>query len=210
MRRTCSLSSAVTPALSTALSATIFLAASLRASGGPDIALSMASRSAVNFELMASMLPPVVLPSSNGPQVLAQRVHRVAGGIGLLAQLALLGKQRRVDGGRAIEDVGGKAALGVEVARDVADGANDRQPPLPFGDPLHRLVFRHGDVDGEAAAHSRERDDGGGQERTDFHESVRQLAREIICTDHRQAILIPGLRWWPPSIGLSVKGCEDI
>ncbi|MGY4595151.1 hypothetical protein ACVWXL_002897 [Bradyrhizobium sp. GM22.5] len=67
MRRTCSLSSAVTPALSTALSATIFLAASLRASAGPDIALSMASRSAVNFELMASMLPPVVLPSSNGP-----------------------------------------------------------------------------------------------------------------------------------------------
>ncbi|MGY3466955.1 hypothetical protein ACVW0I_003826 [Bradyrhizobium sp. LM6.11] len=110
-------------------------------------------------------------------QLLAQRVHPVAGAVGLLAQLALLSELRRVDRGRAVEDVGGEAAFGIEIARDVANGADDREPALGFGDPLDCLVLRHGDVDGEAAAHGRERDDGGGQERTDFHDSVRQLAR---------------------------------
>ncbi len=113
-------------------------------------------------------------------QFLAQRVHLVAGAVGCLAQPVLLGKLGRVHSGGAIEDVGGKAPLGIEVTRNVADGADNRQPAFGFADPLHRLVFRHGDVDGEAAADGRERDDGAGQERTDFHDlSGNGVRREL-------------------------------
>src|SRR5262249_15247202 len=96
----------------------------------------------------------------------------------------------RVDGGRSIENIGGKAALGIEIARNVADGADDREPALRLRDPIHGLVFRHGDVGGKAASDGRERDDGGGQKRTDFHGNVRHLR----SSDIRLAGLILSLR----------------
>src|SRR6476469_2378488 len=108
----------------------------------------------------------------------------------------MFGELRRVDGRRYVEDVGGEAALGVEIARDVADGADDREPALRLGDPVHRLVFRDGDVNGEAAADGRERDDGGGQQRTDFHDSSGNWRRwrKLFCANDRGAVLITSLR----------------
>jgi hypothetical protein len=67
MRRTCSSSSLVAATLNTALSETSFLAASLRGSAGPSIALSMASRSALNFTFRSSMPAPIAVASSRLP-----------------------------------------------------------------------------------------------------------------------------------------------
>ena len=103
-------------------------------------------------------------------QVLADRIHLVARAVGLLAVFVVeLGPHLRVDRGRPVEDVGGKAALGIHVARDFADGPHHLQPALRDRDLVHGLVFRDGHIDGEAAADGGERDDGGGQERADFH-----------------------------------------
>ena len=171
MRRTCSSSSLVAAVLNTALSETSFLAASLRGSAGPSIALSMASRSALNFTFRSSMPVPIAVASSRrARQVLAHRVHLVACAISIFAHLLVeLLADRGVDRRRSIEDVGGKAALGIHVARDVADRAHHFQPALRHRDLVHGLIFGSRHVDGEAAADGGKRDDGGGEEGADFH-----------------------------------------
>jgi hypothetical protein len=75
-------------------------------------------------------------------QVPADRIHLVARGISVLAEfLVELLAHRRIDRGRAIEDVGGKAALRVHVARDITDRAHHLQPALRHRDLLHGLKF---------------------------------------------------------------------
>ena len=103
-------------------------------------------------------------------QVLADGVHLVARAVGVLAVFVVeLGPHFRVHRGRPVEDVGGKAALGIHVARNFADRPHHLQPALRDRDPFHGLILRDGHIDGEATAHSGERDDGGGEEGTDFH-----------------------------------------
>ena len=123
------------------------------------MALSMASRRAANFTFSASMPPPTAAPSSSEPgQVLADRIHLVARAVGVLAVFVVeFGPHFRVHRGRPVEDVGGKAALGIHVARNFADRPHHLQPALRDRDLVHGLVFRHGHIDGEAAA------DGGNE-----------------------------------------------
>ena len=95
-------------------------------------------------------------------QDFADRIHLVAGAIGLLAVFVVeLGTHFRIDGGRPVQDVGGKAPLGVHIARDVADGPDDLQPALRHGNLVHGLVLCDGDIDRETAADGGKRDDGG-------------------------------------------------
>ncbi len=103
-------------------------------------------------------------------KILADRVHPVARAIGRLAIFFdKLGSHLRGHHGGPVQDVGGEATLGIHVARDFTDCPHHRQPALRNRHPVHGLVFRDGHIDGETAAHGRQRDDGRGQERADFH-----------------------------------------
>ena len=103
-------------------------------------------------------------------QVLAHRVHLVACAIGIFAHLLVeLLTDRGVHRRRSVEDVGGKAALGIHVARDFADRAHHFQPALCDRDLVHGLIFGSRHIDGEPAADGGKRDDGSGEEGTDFH-----------------------------------------
>jgi hypothetical protein len=63
-----------------------------------------------------------------------------------------------------------KTALGVEIARNVADRPYDLQPALRNRNLLHRLVFGPRDIDREGTANGGKRDDCGSQQGTDFDE----------------------------------------
>ncbi len=97
-------------------------------------------------------------------------IHLLARAVGLLAVFFdHFGPHFRVHGGRPHQDVGGETALGIEIARNVADGPDDLQPSLGDRNLVHGLVFRGGDIDRQPAADGGKRDDGGGQQGTDFH-----------------------------------------
>ena len=103
-------------------------------------------------------------------EILADRIHLVAGAVGLLAVLFVeLSPRFRIHHRWPVQDVGGKAAFGIHVARNFAHGPDHLQPALGNGDPVHRLIFRNGHIDGEAAADSGQGDNGGSQQGTDFH-----------------------------------------
>ena len=96
-------------------------------------------------------------------------VHLVASPIGVPAILVEFGDQLRIHGGRSEHDIGGKAAFGVHVARDLANRAHHLQPALRDRDLVHGLVLRSRHIDGEPAADGGKRDDGSGKKGTDFH-----------------------------------------
>src|SRR6185295_9632801 len=79
------------------------------------------------------------------------------------AALVELLTDRGVHRRRSIEDVGGKPALGVHVARDVADRAHHFEPALRHRDLFHGLIFGSRHIDGEPAADGGKRDDDGGE-----------------------------------------------
>ena len=132
----------------------------------------MVSRSAANFAFSASMRAAhggaVVERAGQGRSriwFILSRAPSVC-----LRYLSLSSARCfRIHGGRPEQDVGGEAALGIDIARNVADGPDDLQPALRDRNLVHRLVFRDGDIDREAAADGGKRDDGGGQQGTDFH-----------------------------------------
>ncbi|MGY3160417.1 hypothetical protein ACVW0V_009557 [Bradyrhizobium elkanii] len=72
--------------------------------------------------------------------------------VGQLAQLVEIGDLLLVDRAGAEQEVGGHAALGVHVARDVADGADDFEPALRGRDLVHGLVLGHRDIGRQSAA----------------------------------------------------------
>ena len=162
----------VTALLKTALSATIFLAASVRASAGPSMALSMAVAQRREFGIQRidagcrrrrrRRAPPdrflrTAFILSRAPSV-------------FLRYLSLSSvRSLRIHRGRPEQDVGGKAALGIHVARDLADRAHHLQPALRDRDLVHGLVLRSRHIDGEPAADGGKRDDGSGEEGADFH-----------------------------------------
>ncbi len=97
-------------------------------------------------------------------------VHLRQRAVGIPAVLVVqLGAQFRIDRRGAEQQVGGKAALRIHVARDFADRPHHFEPALGDRDLVHRLVFDHRHVDGEAAADGGKRNDGGGEQRADFH-----------------------------------------
>ena len=103
-------------------------------------------------------------------QVFADCVHPVARAVGLLAIFVVeLRPHPRIHDGRPVQDVGGETALGIEVARNFADGPDHFKPALGDGNLVHRLVFRNGHVNSEPAADDGQGDDGGSQQGTDFH-----------------------------------------
>jgi len=90
-------------------------------------------------------------------------IHLLARAVGVPAIFVVrLRAQFRVDAGGPEQEIGGEAALGIEIARNVADGPNHFQPALRHRDLVHRLVFCHRDIDCEAAADGGQRNDGGG------------------------------------------------
>src|ERR1019366_8609006 len=77
-------------------------------------------------------------------QGLADLVHLVVRAVGVLAVFVELGARFRLDDGRPEQDVGGDAAFGVEIARNVADDPHDPEPALGYRDLVHGLVFGGG------------------------------------------------------------------